>query len=318
MPGECFHVCPCKIVDPIFQRDDITRFDSETRTIGLATVHNHMAMCHHLSRRPDCSYETSSPNDIVEPAFEQTQQHLASVATLATGLGDVSAELLLKNAVVVPKLLFLHEANAIVAAPSPAETVWSGRIELPPRGVLRDIRDRHADAAGEFHFGTEIASHGCEICPLKSGGRGARSVVNGGLEQESGQSSSLTWEKASDNEKGVMPPLGGGRCMPQVRRGVPPIGLGGIGSGTGIMKATTVDYWTCIDLASALDQTMCNGLWSTAERIAETARRIGNPPAELIAALHRLDIREAATDAATELAEAPLIQFPQRRFARAS
>jgi hypothetical protein len=51
------------------------------------------------------------------------------------------------------------------------------------------------------------------------------------------------------------------------------------------MLETTVDYWTCIELAQALEQTMRNDLWSTADRIAETAARISNKPEELVSAL---------------------------------
>jgi 16S rRNA C1402 (ribose-2'-O) methylase RsmI len=64
------------------------------------------------------------------------------------------------------------------------------------------------------------------------------------------------------------------------------------------MIETTVDYWTCIDLAQALEQTMRNDLWSTAERIAETASRITKKPEELVAAIKKFDVRKAALDAA--------------------
>ena len=64
------------------------------------------------------------------------------------------------------------------------------------------------------------------------------------------------------------------------------------------MLETTVNYWTCIDLAEALEQTMRNDLWSTAERIAETASRITNKPDELVTVLSKYNIRKAALDAA--------------------
>jgi hypothetical protein len=64
------------------------------------------------------------------------------------------------------------------------------------------------------------------------------------------------------------------------------------------MIETTVDYWTCIDLAEALEQTMRNDLWTTAERIAQTASRITNKPEELVAALNKYDVRQAAKSAA--------------------
>ncbi len=67
------------------------------------------------------------------------------------------------------------------------------------------------------------------------------------------------------------------------------------------MIETTVDYWTCIDLAEALEQTMRNDLWATAERIAKTASRITNKPEELVAVLKKYDVRQAAQSAAVEV-----------------
>ncbi|HIB01325.1 MAG TPA: hypothetical protein EYO31_05450, partial [Phycisphaerales bacterium] len=68
------------------------------------------------------------------------------------------------------------------------------------------------------------------------------------------------------------------------------------------MLETTVDYWTCIELAEALEQTMRNDLWPTADRIAETASRISNKPEELVSALAKYNIRKAAIDAADSVA----------------
>ncbi len=67
------------------------------------------------------------------------------------------------------------------------------------------------------------------------------------------------------------------------------------------MLETTVDYWTCIELAQALEQTMRNDLWSTAIGIAETASRITNKPEELVAALQQYEVKKAAIEAASEL-----------------
>ena len=78
------------------------------------------------------------------------------------------------------------------------------------------------------------------------------------------------------------------------------------------MIETTVDYWTCIELAQALEQTMRNDLWTTADRIAETASRITKKPDELVAALKQYGIHQAATSAATEISEAPIAKFPQQ------
>ena len=64
------------------------------------------------------------------------------------------------------------------------------------------------------------------------------------------------------------------------------------------MLETTVDYWTCIELAEALEQTMRNDLWSTAQRIAATASRISNKPEELTTALSKYNVRKAAIVAA--------------------
>lgn len=69
------------------------------------------------------------------------------------------------------------------------------------------------------------------------------------------------------------------------------------------MLETTVDYWTCLELAQALEQTMRNDLWSTADRIAETASRITKKPEELVAALQQYEVKKAAFNAATKLSE---------------
>ena len=78
------------------------------------------------------------------------------------------------------------------------------------------------------------------------------------------------------------------------------------------MIETTVDYWTCMDLAQALEQTMRNDLWSTADRIAETASRITKKPDELIAVLKKYEIHQAAIAAATKISETPIAKFPQQ------
>jgi hypothetical protein len=67
------------------------------------------------------------------------------------------------------------------------------------------------------------------------------------------------------------------------------------------MIETTVDYWTCIELANALEQTMQNDLWPTAKRIAETASRITKKPEELVIALKKFDMKKSAIEAAAEV-----------------
>jgi len=69
------------------------------------------------------------------------------------------------------------------------------------------------------------------------------------------------------------------------------------------MIETTVDYWTCLELAQALEQTMRNDLWSTADRIVETASRITSKPEELVAALQQYEIKKAALEAASQLSK---------------
>ena len=67
------------------------------------------------------------------------------------------------------------------------------------------------------------------------------------------------------------------------------------------MIETTVDYWTCIELANALEQTMRNDLWPRADRIAETASGITMKPEELVAALKKFEGRKAAMNAAVDV-----------------
>lgn len=99
-----------------------------------------------------------------------------------------------------------------------------------------------------------------------------------------------------------------------------PIDSGGKELKVRIMIETTVDYWTCMDLAQALEQTMRNALWSTADRIAETASRITKKPDELVAALKKYEIHQAATSAATEISDVPIATFPKStdNFSKAS
>ena len=73
------------------------------------------------------------------------------------------------------------------------------------------------------------------------------------------------------------------------------------------MLETTVDYWTCIELAEALEQTMRNDLWPTADRIAETASRISNKPEELTTALSKYNVCKAAIVAADAVAKNAVI-----------
>ncbi len=98
-----------------------------------------------------------------------------------------------------------------------------------------------------------------------------------------------------------------------------PIGSGGKELKVCIMIETTVDYWTCMDLAQALEQTMRNDLWSTADRIAETASRITKKPDELIAALKKYEIHQAATSAATDISDDPVakVQLHANDFSKA-
>ena len=76
------------------------------------------------------------------------------------------------------------------------------------------------------------------------------------------------------------------------------------------MIETTVDYWTCIDLAEALEQTMRNDLWTTAHRIALTASRISNKPDELVVALKKYELKQAAINAAAEVQVHSIEQDP--------
>jgi hypothetical protein len=78
------------------------------------------------------------------------------------------------------------------------------------------------------------------------------------------------------------------------------------------MIETTVDYWTCIDLAEALEQTMRNDLWTTADRIAQTASRICNKPDELVVALKKYEVRQAALHAASAMTTIPIQQDPNQ------
>jgi hypothetical protein len=89
-----------------------------------------------------------------------------------------------------------------------------------------------------------------------------------------------------------------------------PICLGDTYSKERHMIETTVDYWTCIDLAEALEQTMRNDLWATAERIVLTASRITVKPDELLVALKKYEVRQAALSAASDVTVKTFSQDP--------
>jgi hypothetical protein len=121
-------------------------------------------------------------------------------------------------------------------------------------------------------------------------------------------------------QHGIAITNGGSRDCFHAISTVMPIDSGGKELKVRIMIETTVDYWTCMDLAQALEQTMRNDLWSTADRIAETASRITKKPDELVAALKKYEIHQAATSAATEILDAPIATFPKStdNFSKAS
>ena len=113
-------------------------------------------------------------------------------------------------------------------------------------------------------------------------------------------------------QRGIAITNGGSRDCVHATSTVMPIDSGGKELKVRIMIETTVDYWTCMDLAQALEQTMRNDLWSTADRIAETASRITKKPDELIAVLKKYEIHQAAISAATKISETPIAKFPQQ------
>ncbi len=61
-----------------------------------------------------------------------------------------------------------------------------------------------------------------------------------------------------------------------------------------------------MDLAQALEQTMRNDLWATADQIADTAQSIADKPEELVAALQQYELHKSARNAAAKV-EAPTI-----------
>ena len=118
-----------------------------------------MAVYNHLPSSPDRADETAAADDVVEASFEQLQQHVAGIALATARFHHISAELLLHDAVVVAEFLLLGQANAIVLRPSVAKAMHARGVELTPSRMLRDVRDRDADAAGQFDLGTDVPSH---------------------------------------------------------------------------------------------------------------------------------------------------------------
>src|SRR5207249_3279558 len=109
----------------------------------------------HLAGAPDRADQAGAADDVVEAALQQLHQHRAGVPRLAGSIGQVAAELLFQDAVVVLDLLLLVEADAVVAQ-TPAAVAVHARGGLDPLvgGVLGDVGNGGADATGKTDLWT--------------------------------------------------------------------------------------------------------------------------------------------------------------------
>ena len=77
------------------------------------TVHEHVPVINHLACRLAGVAETCAEADIIETAFEKLEKDDTGDTTAARSLLVVSAELLLKDAVLETELLLLAECDGI-------------------------------------------------------------------------------------------------------------------------------------------------------------------------------------------------------------
>ena len=87
--------------------DLICGLDQVTGDVDLAAVDVNVAMIDQLTGGLPGDGETALEDDIIQTAFQKTQQSGAGVAFLLGGLGEISAELAFENTVIAFHLLLL-------------------------------------------------------------------------------------------------------------------------------------------------------------------------------------------------------------------
>ena len=152
-----------------------------------------MAVGNHLAGLPDRTCPAQAADDVVQALLEQAEDHGTRVARLTGSFGHVATELLFHHVVVEAELLLFVQTDAVVTQATTAEAVHARGVELALGGVLGDVGDGDADAAGELDLGAGVVGHdGCTLflagpsCVL---GRGCGSAVD----RSSGHSVQRFW-----------------------------------------------------------------------------------------------------------------------------
>src|SRR5262245_9624765 len=109
-------------------RDHVVGANLVTGDVHSAAVDLEMAVAHELPRLGARGCEPEAVDDVVEPPLEHAQELLAGDARALGGLGVVSAELLLEQAVVAARLLLLAQLEQVLRLLDAAAPVLARRI----------------------------------------------------------------------------------------------------------------------------------------------------------------------------------------------
>ena len=117
-------------------------------------------MRNHLARGAQGFGESELVNDVVEASLEKLKQDFTGDPALARRELEVAAELALKDAILVAKLLLFGQRQRVVGqlAAGSLRAVLAGRIVLVLERLWRSVNE-HAIAAADFGLGSGISSH---------------------------------------------------------------------------------------------------------------------------------------------------------------
>src|SRR4051812_11847405 len=149
--------------------DDVVLRDAEGRHVDPLAVDQEVAVGHELASGTTGAREAGTVDHVVQAGLEDLQQRLTRLAGTAGGLGVVTAELLLHDAVgeagllllleLVQVLLLLHPATAVLAGRERATLevlVVADEVDLEPTRLLGD--------------GSGVTSHVLSLPRIRRGG----------------------------------------------------------------------------------------------------------------------------------------------------
>src|SRR5271165_4542368 len=114
MAGEVFgDLQNGKLVARLAHRDFVPGIDLERRDVHLPAVHRDVAVTDELPGLTPRHRESEAVDDVVEPALQLLEQHLAGDALGAGGAFEIVAELLFLGEVDALRLLLLAKLQAV-------------------------------------------------------------------------------------------------------------------------------------------------------------------------------------------------------------